>query len=145
MKRSLMLPIFLIIAAAAAGIGLLLASNTLEIFAQTLDKENPNLIIEGQTLNTTADDIDVDLTIHPNDNLTDPSKTETISTEGATDIDINDIPDVGRTVIIQNETVTVTEQPVSISGGDVVAEEAANPESITEAAAEEPAAAEEEQ
>lgn len=117
----------------AASLGLLLALNTpIDSWAQTLSMENPNLIVQGQTLNTTADDLDVDLTIHPNDPIADPSNTETISTEGATDIDINDIPDAGRTVIIQNETVTVTGQHVSITGGDVVAEEAANPESITE-------------
>lgn len=116
---------FLVLVIAAAT-----ATMTTDSWAQTLSKENPDLVVEGQTLNTTADDLDIDLTIHPNDNITDPSNTETISTEGATDIDINDIPDVGRTVIIQNETVTVTGQSVSITGGEVVAEEAANPESI---------------
>lgn len=129
------LPIILMIA--AVGAGLLLALNTMDVFAQpssslsTLSKENPSLVVEGQTLNTTADDLDIDLTIHPNDNITDPSRTETISTEGATDIDINAIPEEGRTVIIQNGTVTVTEQPVSISGGEAVAEEASNPATIS--------------
>lgn len=137
MKKSIIslpLPIILLLVISAASLGSLLALNTLttDSWAQTLSMENPNLIVEGQTLNTTADDLDVDLTIHPNDNITDPSNTETISTEGATDIDINDIPDEGRTVIIQNETVTVTGQHVSITGGDVVAEEATDPESITE-------------
>lgn len=102
----------------------------LVVQAQTLSKENPDLMVTGQTLNTTADDLDVDLTIHPNDNITDPSGQDTISTEGATDIDINAVPPKGISVIIQNETVTVTENPVSISGGDLAAEEAANPESI---------------
>jgi hypothetical protein len=122
---SLSIPFFVLVIATAVT-----ATVTIDSWAQTLSKENPNLVVQGQTLNTTADDLDIDLTIHPNDNITDPSNTETISTEGATDIDINDIPNVGRTVIIQNETVTVTGQSVSITGGEIVAEEAANPESI---------------
>jgi hypothetical protein len=123
---SLSIPFFVLVIAKVATMTMM----TTDSWAQTLSKENPNLVVQGQTLNTTADDLDIDLTIHPNDNITDPSNTETISTEGATDIDINDIPNVGRTVIIQNETVTVTGQSVSITGGEVVAEEAANPESI---------------
>jgi hypothetical protein len=109
------------------------AATTTSAYGQLLSKENPSLVIEGQTLNTTADDLDIDLTIHPNDNFSDPSGQETISTEGATDIDINDIPQEGITVIIQNQTVTVTEHPVTIQGGDLAAEEAANPSTIQEA------------
>ena len=114
-------------------VAMLLIPATTSAYAQLLSKENPSLVIEGQTLNTTADDLDVDLTIHPNDNFSDPSGQETISTEGATDIDINDIPKEGITVIIQNQTVTVTEHPVTIQGGDLAAAEAANPSTIQEA------------
>jgi hypothetical protein len=82
------------------GLGLLLV-NSIGTNAQ-LDKEAPS----G---NLTED---VDISISPGEELP-ANGTVSVSTEGATDMDINEFPPTGVTVIIQNDKVVVTNNPVS--------------------------------
>ena len=82
------------------GLGLLLISS-IGTNAQ-LDKEAPS----G---NLTED---VDISISPGEELP-ANGTVSVSTEGATDMDINEFPPPGVTVIIQNDKVIVTNNPVS--------------------------------
>lgn len=70
-------------------------------------------------MNVTADAEDIDISIDPTENITSTNRTQSISTFGATDIDINAFPPEGRTVLIQNQTVTVTDNPVTV--GDPIA------------------------
>ena len=64
--------------------------------------------------------------------------TVSISTEGATDSDMNVFPPEGVTVVIENDTVTVTNQTVSIEMADEededdeIDEEEEEPEAETE-------------
>jgi hypothetical protein len=82
------------------GLGLFLISS-MGTDAQ-LDKEAP-------TGNLTED---VDISISPGEELP-ANGTVSVSTEGATDMDINEFPPQGVTVIIQNDTVVVTNNPVT--------------------------------
>lgn len=82
------------------GLGLLLISSV-GSHAQ-LDKEAP-------TGNLTED---VDISISPEEELP-ANGTVSVSTEGATDMDINEFPPPGITVIIQNDKVVVTNNPVT--------------------------------
>lgn len=82
------------------GLGLLLISS-IGTNAQ-LDKEAPS----G---NLTED---VDISISPGEELP-ANGTVSVSTEGTTDMDINEFPPPGVTVIIQNDKVVVTNNPVS--------------------------------
>jgi hypothetical protein len=54
--------------------------------------------------------------------------TASISTEGVTDTDMNVIPPEGVTVIISNDTVTVTNQAVDISTAEEDEDEAGTEE-----------------
>jgi hypothetical protein len=82
------------------GLGLLLISSV-GTRAQ-LDKEAP-------TGNLTED---VDISISPGEELP-ANGTVSVSTEGATDMDLNEFPPPGITVIIQNDKVVVTNNPVT--------------------------------
>ena len=64
---------------------------------------------EAPTGNLTED---VDISISPGEELP-ANGTVSVSTEGATDMDINEFPPQGVTVIIQNDTVVVTNNPVT--------------------------------
>ena len=55
---------------------------------------------------------DIDITINPTEALP-ANGTVTISTDGATDKDINEFPSPGVSVIIQNDKVIVTNNPVA--------------------------------
>jgi hypothetical protein len=82
------------------GLALLLISS-IGTYAQ-LDKESPS----G---NLTED---VDISISPGEPLP-ANGTVTVSTEGATDTDMDAFPPPGITVIIQNDKVVVTNNPVT--------------------------------
>lgn len=82
------------------GLGLLLISS-IRTYAQ-LNKEAP-------TGNLTED---VDISISPGEELP-ANGTVSVSTEGATDMDINEFPPPGVTVIIQYDTVVVTNNSVT--------------------------------
>jgi hypothetical protein len=56
----------------------------------------------------------VDISINPEEPLP-ANGTVSVSTEGATDSDMNVFPPEGVAVIISNDTVTVTNQPVDIA------------------------------
>ena len=83
------------------GFGLSFLISSIGTDAQ-LDKEAP-------TGNLTED---VDISISPGEELP-ANGTVSVSTEGATDMDINEFPPQGVTVIIQNDTVVVTNNPVT--------------------------------
>ena len=76
-----------------------------DTYASTLSLEDPPLQVQNLTL--TADGMDRDISIEP---YTDFNSTQEISTAGATDIDINNIPPAGVSVIITNETIMVTKE-----------------------------------
>ena len=63
------------------------------------------------TFGAATDDLDID--IDPNDPLP-VNGTVVIRTAGATDLDMNIFPPVEVSVIVQNDTVTVTNQTVTI-------------------------------
>src|ERR687884_406145 len=91
----------------STGLGLFLLS-TIQVSAQPLVMNTPG-----------------NISINPEEPLP-ANGTVSISTEGATDTDMNVIPPEGVSVIISSDTVTVTNQPVDIAtaegdegGGDV--------------------------
>jgi hypothetical protein len=85
----------------STGLGLFLLS-TIQVSAQPLVKDPPG----------TPDGVDI--SINPEEPLP-ANGTVSISTEGATDSDMNVIPPEGVSVIISSDTVTVTNQPVDIA------------------------------
>ncbi len=89
----------------SAGLGLFLLS-TLQVSAQPLVKNTP-----------------ANISINPEEPLP-ANGTVSISTEGATDTDMNVIPPEGVSVIISSDTVTVTNQTVDIETADEDEEDA---------------------
>ena len=101
------------------------------VFGSSLSLEpppKPNLFINGSTLDLTADDKDRDISIDPTATLPVPNGTQTIPTTGATDVDINEFPPIGVTVMIQNDSITVTRNQVSIEDPtfDIAADESSD-------------------
>jgi hypothetical protein len=92
------------------GLGLFLLS-TIQVSAQPLVKDPPG----------TPDGVDI--SINPEEPLP-ANGTVSISTEGATDTDMNVFPPEGVTVIISRDTVTVTNQAVDIATDEGEDEEA---------------------
>jgi hypothetical protein len=116
---------------------LIAAAATVNVaYASTLEKESGPLNLSGSEIpmNQTNDALDIDISIDPMEDITDLNGTQQVSTEGATDIDINAIPPPGVSVIIQNQTVTVTENQVSVAqpSAEQRAQNAANPEAVRE-------------
>jgi hypothetical protein len=90
----------------STGLGLFLLS-TIQVSAQPLVKDTATgSLTEG-----------VDISINPEEPLP-ANGTVSISTEGATDTDMNVFPPEGVTVIISSDTVTVTNQAVDIATED---------------------------
>ena len=87
----------------STGLGLFLLS-TIQVSAQPLVKDTP-------TGNLTDG---VDISIAPAEPLP-ANGTVSISTQGATDTDMNAFPPEGVAVIISSDTVTVTNQTVDIA------------------------------
>ena len=87
----------------STGLGLFLLS-TIQVSAQPLVKDTP-------TGNLTDG---ANISINPEEPLP-ANGTVSISTEGATDTDMNVIPPEGVTVIISSDTVTVTNQAIEIA------------------------------
>ena len=87
----------------STGLGLFLLS-TIQVSAQPLVKDTP-------TGNLTDG---VDISITPAEPLP-ANGTVSISTQGATDTDMNAFPPEGVAVIISSDTVTVTNQTVDIA------------------------------
>jgi hypothetical protein len=83
----------------STGLGLFLLS-TIQVSAQPLVKNTPG-----------------NISINPEEPLP-ANGTVSISTEGATDSDMNVFPPEGVTVIISSDAVTVTDQPVDIATAD---------------------------
>jgi hypothetical protein len=101
----------------STGLVLFLVS-TIQVFAQPLVKDAPTGALTGG----------VDISINPGEPLP-ANGTVSISTEGATDTDMNVFPPEGVSVIISNDTVTVTNQAVDIGTAE---EEEDVPEENTE-------------
>jgi hypothetical protein len=88
------------------GLGLFLLS-TIQVSAQPLVTSTPTgALTDG-----------VNISINPGEPLP-ANGTVSISTEGAIDTDMNVIPPEGVTVIISNDTITVTNQMVNIETAD---------------------------
>jgi hypothetical protein len=86
----------------STGLGLLLLS-TIQVSAQPLVPSSPTgTLTDG-----------VNISINPEEPLP-ANGTVSISTEGATDTDMNVIPPEGVSVVISNDTVTITNQTVDI-------------------------------
>ena len=103
----------------STGLGLFLLS-TIQVSAQPLVKDTPpGSLTDG-----------VDISINPGEPLPD-NGTVSISTEGATDSDMNVFPPEGVTVIISRDTVTVTNQAVDIATAEGEDEEAETEEEET--------------
>jgi len=103
----------------STGLGLFLLS-TIQVSAQPLVKDTPTgSLTEG-----------VDISINPEEPLP-ANGTVSISTEGATDTDMNAFPPEGVTVIISRDTVTVTNQAVDIATAEGEDEEAETEEEET--------------
>ena len=92
------------------GLGLLFLLSTIQVSAQPLVKDPPG----------TPDGVDI--SINPEEPLP-ANGTVSISTEGATDTDMNVFPPEGVSVIISSDTVTVTNQPVDIATAEEDEEE----------------------
>jgi hypothetical protein len=88
----------------STGLGLFLLS-TIQVSAQPLVKDPPG----------TPDGVDI--SINPEEPLP-ANGTVSVSTEGATDTDMNVFPPEGVAVIISSDTVTVTNQAVDIATED---------------------------
>jgi hypothetical protein len=90
----------------STGLGLFLLS-TINVSAQPLVPSSPTgTLTDG-----------VNISINPAEPLP-ANGTVSISTEGVTDTDMNVLPPEGVTVVIENDTVTVTNQTVDIETAD---------------------------
>jgi hypothetical protein len=90
----------------STGLGFLLLS-TIQVSAQPLVPSSPTgTLTDG-----------VNISINPEEPLP-ANGTVSISTEGVTDTDMNVLPPEGVTVVIENDTVTVTNQTVDIETAD---------------------------
>jgi hypothetical protein len=90
----------------STGLGLFLLS-TIQVSAQPLVMNTPTgNLIDG-----------ANISINPEEPLP-ANGTVSISSEGATDTDMNIFPPEGVTVVIENDTVTVTNQTVDIETAD---------------------------
>lgn len=82
-----------------------------KVHADLLAKDDvPDLAIDGNE--TTLGQIDV--AISPYDGYLPQNGTLTISTQGANDLDINAMPPAGMTIIIDNQSATITSHPVRV-------------------------------
>jgi hypothetical protein len=116
----------------STGLGLFLLS-TIHVSAQPLVPSSPTgTLTDG-----------VNISINPEEPLP-ANGTVSISTEGVTDTDMNVLPPEGVTVVIENGTITVTNQTVDIETADEDEDEDGD-EDETEDEEEEPEAATEEQ
>jgi hypothetical protein len=98
--------------ASVLSIGLVLVLlSTVQVSAQPLVKDTP-----------TGTLTDGGISINPEDPLP-ANGTVSISTEGATDTDMDAFPPEGVTVIISSDTVTVTNQAVDIAGDEEQSDE----------------------
>jgi hypothetical protein len=103
----------------STGLGLFLS--TIQVSAQPLVKDTPTgNLTEG-----------VDISISPGETLP-ANGTVSISTEGATDTDMNAFPPEGVTVIISSDTVTVTNQTVDIETAEEEEDETGEEEVVEE-------------
>src|ERR671910_229929 len=90
----------------STGLLVLFLLSTVQVSAQPLVKDTPTGTLTGGGIS-----------INPEEPLP-ANGTVSISTEGATDTDMNVIPPEGVSVIILSDTVTVTNQAVDIAGDE---------------------------
>jgi hypothetical protein len=103
--------VFVIAIAAAALAAYAAISVPAVVYAQILEKDNiPDIPLSGNV--TTLGEID--LSVDFSEGLLPPNGTQTLSTAGITDIDITSLPGPGFTLILDNQTATVTVHPVEI-------------------------------
>lgn len=100
-----------LVVAAFATIAVVTTFSTQTVRADILAKDDiTDIPIGGNT--TTLGEIDV--AISPYDGFLPPNGTLTLSTAGANDLDINAMPPAGMTIIIDNQSATVTTNPVTV-------------------------------
>jgi hypothetical protein len=102
--------VLVVVIAAAATIATTTATETVQ--AQILEKDAPTPIpLNGNATSISERDVAID----PLDGVLPANGTLSISMEGATDIDIQSMIPQGMTVVIDNQTATVTSHPVDIA------------------------------
>lgn len=86
-------------------------ATTLVVYAQILDKDPPITIpITGNMTDLPQRDVSIDVLDEP----LPANGTTSISTTGANDIDITSMPPAGYTIVITNDTASVTNHVVTI-------------------------------
>lgn len=119
--RRLITPILIFFVVTIAAFLLIFMGTTtnftiVNVYATILEKESPPPL--NQTGLTLSDDtLDTDISINVDDMEEDTlfeNRTQMISTKGANDLDIDGLPPEGVTVIIRNDTVMVTMNPVTV-------------------------------
>lgn len=98
--------------ATIAAVTTLSTSNTVR--ADILAKDDITDIPIGGNATTLGE---IDVAISPYDGFLPPNGTLTLSTAGANDLDINAMPPAGMTIIIDNQSATVTTNPVTVDMG----------------------------
>ncbi len=91
---------------AAATISIL----TINVYGASLDKDPPSF-------NASSTE-DIDIAINPEEGLP-INGTLSISTAGITDYDINSLVPEGMSVLIQNDSVTITSNEVTVAPGGI--------------------------
>lgn len=106
----------IVIAAILLGAGIMLLVCTHSAYGSVLEKESPPPT-NGTGLALSDDTVDTDITVNIEDLEQDTlaeNKTQMISTKGANDLDIDELPPPGVTVIITSDNVMVTKNPVHV-------------------------------
>ena len=106
-EKKIVFAVAIIVAIAVAAAAAVSAT----VNAQILTKDDiPDLPLTGNV--TTLGEID--LSVDFSEGLLPPNGTQTLSTAGITDVDISSLPGPGFTLILDNQTATVTSHPVVI-------------------------------
>jgi hypothetical protein len=92
----------------------LLSAGLVLVFLSTVHVSAQPLVPSSPTGSLTDG---VNISINPEESLP-ANGTVSISTEGVTDTDMNVLPPEGVTVVIENDTVTVTNQTVDVEMAD---------------------------
>jgi hypothetical protein len=104
--------ILVVVLLGLASIPITIITHVTMVRAELLGKDDiPDLPLNGSAV--TLGEIDV--FVKPYDGFLPGNGTLSISTAGANDIDINDPPPEGMTIVIDNHTATITSNPVSIA------------------------------
>lgn len=104
-----------IVILAAATVSVLAVGGCLAIYGASLDKDPP-------PFNASSTE-DIDIAINPEEGLP-INGSLSISTAGITDYDINSLVPEGMSVLIQNDSVTITSNEITIAPGGIPVQQA---------------------